>query len=255
MKRSERHHLKQNALAAGLADLQYRLETHRREIVIWVLLVTVGLMAAGGYVSYRRSQSAQGADLLADALNTATAPVIPPAPLPDPMNPNATPPAAAYQPGSFTSEGRRTEAALAKFILAADAYPDNPAGITARYHAATLLAVLGRRDEAATQYQQVVDSAGEHIYGQMASLGLAETQLHAGKVDVAIEMFQRELNRPASNVPVDGVLMHLARAYLLAGRTEAAEENFARIVDEFPESIYGPIAQAELDKLQEIDAG
>ena len=68
-------------------------------------------------------------------------------------------------------------------------------------------------------------------------------------------MFQRELNRPATNVPVDGVLMHLARAYLLAGRTEAAEENFARIVDEFPESIYGPIAQAELDKLQEIDAG
>ena len=132
MKRSERHHLKQNALAAGLADLQYRLETHRREIVIWVLLVTVGLMAAGGYVSYRRTQSAQGADLLADALNTATAPVIPPAPPPDPMNPNATPPAAAFQPGSFTSEGRRTEAALAKFILAADAYPDNPAGITAR---------------------------------------------------------------------------------------------------------------------------
>ena len=81
MKRSERHHLKENTLATWLLDLQELLETRRRAVMIWVLLTVGLLLAAGGYLGYQRSLAARGTDLLADALNTATAPVVPPPPV------------------------------------------------------------------------------------------------------------------------------------------------------------------------------
>lgn len=250
MKRTERHHLKENALAARLVALQGLLERRGGAVLVWTLVVAGLLLAGGAYVSYERSVAARGTDLLADALNTAAAPVVPPPPPPDPDNPTAVPPAQAFQPGSFTSEVRRAEAALEKFLLAADAYPDSTAGITARYHAAATLGVLGRRAEAEAEYRQVAENAGEHIYGTMARLGLAETQMYAGNIEAAIELFQAELNGDQQRLPLDGVLMQLGRAYLLADRTVEAQESFARIVDEFPESVYGPAAQAEIDKLE-----
>ncbi|HJO37693.1 MAG: tetratricopeptide repeat protein [Vicinamibacterales bacterium] len=254
MKRSERHHLKENALAAWLADVADVFETRSREVFIWAALAVVALVLVGGYVSYQQSADLRGTDLLADALNTASAPVVPPPPAPDPSDPTAAPPAAAFQPGSFTSEGRRAEAALEKFILAAEAFPESPAGITARYHAASLLGTLGRREEAEAYYAEVVALAGDNIYGRMARLGLAETSLNGGNADAAIALFEEALNLPDAQVPVDGILMRLGRAYLRAGRPVQAEESFARIVDEFPQSIYGPMAQAELDDLQTPDA-
>jgi len=96
--------------------------------------------------------------------------------------------------------------------------------------------------------------AGDNIYGRMARLGLAETSMNGGNPDAAIALFEEALNLTGAQVPLDGVLMRLGRAYLRAGRTVEAEESFARIVDEFPQSIYGPVAQTELDELQTRDA-
>ena len=250
MKRSERHHLKENALAARLLRLQELLESRPRVVMVVALLAVSLFIAAASYFSYQQSLDARGTDLLADALNTAAATVVLPPPPPDPDDPTSTPPAEAFQPGSYTSESRRAEAALTKFLAAADAYPDSPAGLTARYHAATTLGGLGRRDEAEAQYQQVVALAGDHIYGTMARLGLAETQMYSGRHEAAIELFEAEVSRGNPRVPVDGVLMQLGRAYLLANRAAEAQERFTRIVDEFPDSVYGPAAQEELDKLE-----
>ena len=58
-----------------------------------------------------------------------------------------------------------------------------------------------------------------------------------------------------SQLPLDGLLMQLGRAYLLANRSMEAKESFARIVDEFPESSYGLVAQAELDRFETSEGG
>ncbi|HIN70926.1 MAG TPA: hypothetical protein EYM91_06695 [Acidobacteria bacterium] len=255
MKRSERHHLKQNALAAKIVSSQILLERWRREITILGALAILLIVGSGIYVGYQRSEQAKGTDLLAEALTTATAPVISLPPLPDPSDPNSIPPAPAFQPGSFTSQDRRAEAALVKFMLTAETYPDSPAGITASYHAASILADFGRRDEAELQYQRVVDAAGEGIYGRMARLGLAETKMYSGKIEAAIILFEEEASSTDSQLPLDGLLMQLGRAYLLANRSMQAKESFARIVDEFPESSYGFVAQAELDRFENSEGG
>jgi len=250
MKRSERHHLKENALAARIVSSQMVLESRKREIMI---LGSVAILLAIGsaiYIGYQRAEQAKGSDLLADALTTASAPVIPPPPPPDLSDPTSIPPAAAFQPGSFTSENRRAEAALEKFMLTAETYPESLAGITASYHAASLLVDFGRRDEAELQYQRVVDVAGASIYGRMARLGLAETKMYSGNVEAAIQLFEEEVTSVDSQMPLDGLLMQLGRAYLLANRSMEAKESFARIVDEFPGSSYGLVAQAELDRFE-----
>ncbi len=225
-------------------------EKRKREIAILASLVILFAIGGGIYVSYQRAEQAKGTDLLADALTTASAPVIPPPPPPDPSDPTSISPAEAFQPGSFTSENRRAEAALEKFMLTAETYPESLAGITASYHAASLLVDFGRRDEAELQYQRVVDVAGASIYGRMARLGLAETKMYSGNVEAAIQLFEEEVTSVDSQMPLDGLLMQLGRAYLLANRSMEAKESFARIVDEFPGSSYGLVAQAELDRFE-----
>ena len=135
-------------------------------------------------------------------------------------------------------------------MLTAETYPNSSAGITASYHAASILADFGRRDEAELQYQRVVDVSGGSIYGRMARLGLAETKMYSGNVEAAILLFEAEVASMDSQIPLDGLLMQLGRAYLLANRSMEAKESFARIVDEFPSSSYGLVAQAELDRFE-----
>ena len=152
------------------------------------------------------------------------------------------------QPGTFQTEQAKLDAALPKFVEAANAYPDTDAGIAARYHAAGILASLGRYPEAEQRYQEVVDKAGNRIYGRTARLGLADTQVAQGKFDSAITIYHGVEPRHEFAIPVDGVLMQLGRAYAQAGRKDEAARAFNRIVDEFPQSTYAADARREMEE-------
>ena len=277
MKRSERHHLKQNVLAVSMAHAEDALRRRRREVIVGVSVTLVLALAIGGYY-FRQGQIASRAGaLLAEAVVIGQAPVVPPpslepeaagtdpepgeAPDPDAPDTDDTPPAQAVealftQPrGSYASDTARLEAALSKFMAAADAYPSTASGITARYHAAGVLATLGQTDEAARQYREVIERAGSRIYGQMARLGVADLQMGAGDYESAIALLQEATVPPESFVPVDAILMRLGRAYRLAGKTLEALQAFTRIVDEYPGSLYVVDARRELETLKWAQAG
>mgnify|MGYP003694157255 CR=1 FL=1 len=105
---------------------------------------------------------------------------------------------------------------------------------------------LGQPKEAGATYQQVIDRAGDNIYGQMAKLGLAESQARSGQFDQAINTFRELSLRKDGRLPVDGILMQLGRAYLDAGKRAEAQQTFNRIVEEFPESPFSGDARREL---------
>ena len=276
MKRSERHHLKQNVLAVSMAHAEEALRRRRREVIVGVSVTLVLALVIGGYY-FRQGQIASRAGaLLAEAVVIVQAPVVPPPSLepeaagtnpepgeaPDPDAPDTDePPAQAVealltQPrGSYASDTARLEAALSKFMAAADAYPSTASGITARYHAAGVLATLGQTDEAARQYREVIERAGSRIYGQMARLGVADLRLGAGDYESAIALLQEATVPPESFVPVDAILMRLGRAYRLAGKTLEALQAFTRIVDEYPGSLYVVDARRELETLKRAQAG
>jgi TolA-binding protein len=109
---------------------------------------------------------------------------------------------------------------------------------------------LGEAASAATTYQQVIDRAGNGLYGQMSRLGLAEAQAQTGQYEQAINTFKDLAQRKDGEVPIDGVLLRLGRVYVDAGKKSDAEQTFNRLVEEFPDSPFSADARRELDQLK-----
>jgi TolA-binding protein len=239
MKRTERHHLKENALASLAVNARDVIESRRRETALIAIAIVVIGVALLGYLVWRSSVQGRASAMLADAEAVSEARVGPP--------PAPGTPATGL---SFPTEREKNEAALAKFKAVADQYPSTDAGIFARYREASIHMTLGNAAAAGAAYQHVVDRAGDSIYGQMARLGLAETQARSGQYDSAIETFKGLAENKDGPLPVDGILMQLGRTYLDAGKTTEAQQTFNRVVEEFPESPFSGDARRELESLK-----
>lgn len=242
MKRTERHKLKENEFARTVAQARDMMETRGGDISKVIVAVLVLAAAVGGYMWWRSAREARADEQLAAALATYQMPVVPPPP-PAPGSPPPLP-----QPGTFQTEAERLNASLPKFVDAANANPNNEAGIAARYYEAAILAGLGKQGEAEQRYKEVIDKAGNSIYGRTAKLGMAEAQIAQGKYDSAIAIYTELSHDTTSTLPLDSVLLHLGRAYARAGKKEEAVRSFTRVVDEFPQSSYAADARRELEE-------
>jgi len=241
MKATERHKLKENEFARTVAQARASLEERGRDVSLVLLAIAIALAAVGGYTWWRQSRNAKANTLLAGALAVHEAPVI------APSEPTPGSPVPVEQPGTFRTLQMKLEAALPKFLETANAYPNTDAGIAARYHAAGILAQLGRYPEAEQRYQEVVEKGGRSIYARTARLGLAGAQLAQNKFDSAIAIYRDLSTETNPQLPVDGVLMQLGQAYLRAGKAEDAARAFNRVVEEFPDSVYVADARRELE--------
>jgi tetratricopeptide (TPR) repeat protein len=205
------------------------------------------LVGWAGYTFWRERGNQQAAGLMSEAMTIMQARVVSPA-APAPSKPAA--PATPPEAGTYPTETAKREAALPKFLAAADAYPNTALGLAARYHAASLLTALGRLPEAEQRYGEVIDRAGTGIYAEMARMGRAEVQAMAGKHKEAIAAWEELSKKTTSEVPQDAVLLQLARTYKLAGRPDDAMKTYQRVIDEFPTSPFGADARQELDALK-----
>lgn len=248
MKSTERHHLKENALAQTLGTIRDFMETRRSlvtGIAAGLAVVVIGVL---GLLVYRQSAATRGEAALAEAMVALNAQVIPVGATGAEGLPAA---AQVGAEGTFSTEAAKLNAALPKLQVAADAYPDSPAGITARYHLAGALASLGRTNEAISAFDEVIDRAGsDSLYGRMARLGKADTQARAGQYDAAIAAWKDLTTQEAESLPVDAILMEIARAQLQKGDTEEARKTFTQIVDQHGDSPYSAEARRELDSLK-----
>jgi predicted negative regulator of RcsB-dependent stress response len=244
MKNSERRHLKHNEVADLLANLADWFAVRGRTVT-WTLVGVLALAAAiGGYALWRQHVTSKAQALLAEAGVVATTPVVPPAS----TLTNPTPLGAA----TFPSEKARNEAAVKKYLAAAEAYPSTQPGIAARYLAAAAYAELGRTEDARRLYQEVVDRDSRGLYGRMARLGITSLQVGAKQYDDAITTLREFAGRTDGDMPLDAVLMQLAQACQAAGRTVEARQAYTRVVDEFPQSLYAPEARERLQALRAI---
>lgn len=239
MKRTERRHLRENPVETFTRQAREAIENRGRETAGIVALTVVVGGAAIGYFGWRQHVQTKAHALLAEAMTVQDARVGPP-PAP------GTPANGIY----FPTERERSQAALTKFKIAADAYPSTDAGIYARYQEGALSLGLGTPPGAAAAFQQVIEKAGDGFYGQMARLGLAEAHARAGQFDLAINAFKDLAQRKDGPLPVDGILMQLGRTYLEAGKKADAQQTFNRIVDEYPESPFAGDARRELEALK-----
>ena len=239
MKRTERHHLKENEFAEWLLGAKNWYEANSKAAGYVGIAAALVLAAVMGTLAFRQMSAGKANSALAEALTAAEAPVLPPAPAEAGKPP-------VQRPGTFPTDRARLEAALPKLLAVAEAYPGSDAGIMARYRAAATLVAIGRTQEGIQRYKEVVEK-GRGAYQAMARLGIAEAQMMAGQFEQAIASFKDVESLKSDDVPVDGVLMQLARAYRLAGKAEDARKTFKRVVNEFPQSPYAPAARREAE--------
>ena len=156
-----------------MARLQDRAEDWMTGLAVAACVALAAAVLFGGYVWWSERAEATAGVLLAEALVVADAPVVPP-PADAAGEADAVEPPFTQPPGSYPTIEAKMSASLPRLLETADAYPSTPSGITALYRAAAALAALGRHDEAAEHYRQVIDSDEGGVYGRMATLGLGE---------------------------------------------------------------------------------
>ena len=240
MKRTERHHLKENELASLAVGARDIVEGRGGQLLGGVLAVAVVLAAVLGYVSWRNRVEARAHTALAQALAVEEARIGPPVAF------GSQAPTGL----SFVTQREKSQAALTKYKEVADQFPTNEAGLFARYRQASTYMALGLPKNAAEAFEQVIANGGSGHYAQMAKLGLAEAQAQNGEYDQAINTFRDLSQRKDGALPVDGVLIRLGRIYVEAGKPGEAEQTFNRIVQEFPDSPFSADARKELDQLK-----
>jgi len=247
MKTTERHHLKDNELAMALGHAQGWMGRNQQTRVAAGALVVVVGGGIAAYSMWSRSSDTKARTMLAEAMVIEEARVMPPGPpAGTSTDPTLTP---GQAPGTYPTQQAKLEAALPKFMAAAEAYPATETGLTARYHAGTTLVSLGKFDDAIKQYDQVIAN-GSGILQRMSRLGKAEAQLRAGQFDPAIATLKETAEQAGTNLPVDAVLMELARAQRLAGKTDDARKTLTQVVEKHADSPLAADAKTELEKLK-----
>jgi TolA-binding protein len=238
MKRAERHHLKENELAHIAGSMRDVLSSNPSTArnAIWAVAIVAVLVV--GFLVWRSMAGGGGDALLAETIPIEQARIGPP-PLPGSPSAGLT----------YPTERDKQLALVAKFKTVADQYPGSQAGLFARYREAAAQALLGNTKEALEAYQQVIDRAGDSLYGQMAKLGLAGVQARSGDYDKAIATFKDLSQRKDGPIPVDGVLIELANTYLEAGKPAEAKQTYSQLVHEYPTSPFGDRARKELEQL------
>jgi tetratricopeptide (TPR) repeat protein len=246
MKRTERRHLKENDLAQTLMAAREAIDARRGQLTGVLLAVLLGAVVIGGIIVWQQEDDARAEQMLADAMVTFNAAVIPASNTP--AQPGEVPAAATLgATGSYATEAAKLNAALPKLKATADTYPDTDAGITARYHYASSLAALGKHAEAIQAFDEVASRAGStSVYGRMAQLGKADTQSRAGQLNEAIATWKTLASSTDENLPKDAILMELGKAYQASGNQDEARKAFTQIVDEHPTSPYSAEARAAL---------
>lgn len=237
MKRTERHHLKENLLAAWITGI--RELAGGRAFRYFIGMIAAVLLVASAAYGFSTWREAQASESLARAMTIMNSPVA--------QESDAAPPTGPA--GTFPTLDSKLEAALPLLIETADNYPSLQQGVAARYQAASALGVLGRTLESGAEYQKVIDSDPDGLYGGMSRLGRAEVHLASEEYDQAISLLQETVNQPQPVVPLDAALMRLGNAYKRSGRTEDALSTYRRVINDTNGSTYRFDATREIEIL------
>jgi len=222
VKRSERHHLKQDELVDGLERATDWFFANQKNVVNVALVVVGAALLLGGLYVYRARQAEEAAILLGNALDEFHGAV------------GSETPAVPGLPSYATGE-EKYRTALASFQTVADDYGSYEEGRQARYYVGICQANLGDEEGAQQAFTQVRSGDRDLLY-YLASRALASVRADLGDYPGAAELYSALIDDADNPLPKDQLLFELARAEERAGNKEQALQVYERMLAEHPDS-------------------
>jgi tetratricopeptide (TPR) repeat protein len=226
LKRTERHHLKQDELLTSLDQSAQWLAARRKPLVVGAVVVLALAVSGFGAKLYldsreRKAEAAwsQALDLYHGHVGEET---------------DAAAPSSDPHPRFSTAEERYLAALEAMEKVARD-FPGQKQGRRARYYAALCQWGLGRLEDAERNLEEVVKKRGDLQY-YLAQAALAAVKQQRGDAAAAIELYRVLIEDANNPMPKDELLLRLAQTRERAGKLEEAGRDYQRLLEEYPDS-------------------
>jgi tetratricopeptide (TPR) repeat protein len=201
MDRQTRHELKQDEFRETLDQLEQYVKAHLKGILTVAILVIVVGGLAGGLKYYLDQQEASANVELASALRTFQTPVGSPAPG-----------ALGADSESFPTAAEKYKKAQEQFnaiVLKYRMFPRPKAATIALYHVGICESLLGN-SAAAINTLQEASRDGDREMAALAQFALAGELLKSGKKKEAATIYQNLVDHPSLAVPKASTLLALA---------------------------------------------
>jgi tetratricopeptide (TPR) repeat protein len=222
VKRTERHHLKQDELVHSLEQASDWFQRHRTNVFNALLVALGAALLLGGIYVYRTRKAEEARALLTEALEQYHGEV-------------GSAEGGASTGPRFASVEERYRTSLEAFEKVASGFSSYDAGRQARYYAG--LCQAGLKDfEAAKRSLQELRSRNKNLLYYLASKALASVETEQGNHSAAAEIYRPLVDDAANPLPRDYLLFELAKAEERAGNLEQARQYYDRMVAEHPES-------------------
>lgn len=222
MKRSERHHLKQNELVTGVGGVTVWVVENRRQVTNASLAIVGGALLLGGFLTYRSQQVEAGNIAFASAMQQFRAPVVREATEDRPAISHAT-------------ERERFETSLVQFQDVADAYANYDVGRRATYYKGVCDVGLENYDAAAESFESVRGGSRDLLY-YLAAVSLAGVKAENGDTAGAETLYLEVVNDVEAPLPKDQLIYTLGTMFEHAGNLESARKYYQRFEQEHPDS-------------------
>ncbi|MGH9322007.1 MAG: hypothetical protein ACRD21_26885, partial [Vicinamibacteria bacterium] len=209
MKRTERHHLKQDELVTRLGHASQWTREHQKMLVNGILVLAGAALLLGGLYIYRARQAELARALLADALDRFHGIVG-----------SEDAPEGADLPRFATAE-EKYRTALESLEKVANEYSSYDAGRQARYYVGLCQGALKDFAAAETSLQSLRSSDRDLLY-YLSSKALASMKTEQGDYAAAAEIYRPLVDDAENPLPKDYLLFELAKAEERAGNLEQA---------------------------------
>jgi len=222
LKRTERHHLKQDELVSGLEHASDWFHQHRTNVVNGLLVALGAGLLLGGIYLYRARKATEARALLAEAMKQYEGEVG----------------AEGGEPSSgprFATSEEKYRKSLESMEKVASGFSSYDAGRQARYYAGLCQAALKDFEGAERSLQELRSGKRDLLY-YLASKALGSVATERGNHTAAAEIYRPLIEDKENPLPKDYLLFELAKAEERAGNIEQARQYYDRMVAEHPES-------------------
>jgi tetratricopeptide (TPR) repeat protein len=205
---------------------------HRRLLIWGGVAVVVVAVAWVGIFLLRQHREAGAATLLDRAVIAYGAPIQAANPKPeDPWEP------------SFADETARRTRAKELLEEVRSRYGGSVAAAIAGVYLGRIALADGDAQTARQLWQAFLDEQPHHLLSAEVRINLVSLDLQEGHAEEVATRLEEMLKQPEKPLPEDVILYQLATVREQLGRTGEALSAYQRIIDEFPHSPYGTLAQ------------